>query len=99
MDSRIFFNLLEKAGAFGRYQKAITFIWCIVGYLCGGLMLIIPFLYYQDPYVCNETFPGNNCQDYVCSLAPSARASYIPQKSMHTLANKFGDFRCPQEKL
>ena len=54
MDSRIFFNLLEKAGAFGRYQKAITFIWCIVGYLCGGLMLIIPFLYYQDPYVCNE---------------------------------------------
>lgn len=99
MDSRIFFNLLEKAGAFGQYQKAITFIWCIVGYLCGGLLLIIPFLYYQDPYVCPDKFPGDNCQEYVCSFSPSERVYFIPEKSMQTLANKFGDFRCPQEKL
>lgn len=78
MDSRVFFNLLEKAGTFGRYQKIITFIWCIVSYLCGGLMLIIPFLYYQDPYVCPSGFPGSNCQDYVCSLESVKRASFIP---------------------
>lgn len=60
-DSRVFFMMLEKAGTFGRYQKITTLIWCIVGYLCGGLMLIIPYLFYQDPYDCSQAGPIDNC--------------------------------------
>lgn len=56
--SRVFFMMLERAGTFGNYQKLTTLIYCIIGYLCGGLMLIIPFLFYQDPYECKETIIG-----------------------------------------
>lgn len=50
--------MLERAGTFGNYQKLTTLVYCIIGYLCGGLMLIIPFLFYQDPYECKETIIG-----------------------------------------
>lgn len=60
--------MLEKAGTAGRYQQITTLIWCIVGYLCGGLMLIIPYLFYQDPYDCTGKYAGDNCQEHVCSL-------------------------------
>lgn len=69
--SRVFFTMLERAGTFGNYQKLTTLVYCIVGYLCGGLMLIIPFLFYQDPYECKETVIGSTCFDYVCNLDPS----------------------------
>jgi MFS family permease len=60
---------------------------------------MIPFLYYQDPYVCRHPIKGDNCQAYVCGLSASDRSGYIPAKTMNTLSNKFGDFRCPNEKL
>lgn len=97
--SRVFFMMLERAGTFGNYQKLTTLVYCIIGYLCGGLMLIIPFLFYQDPYECKETVIGSTCFDYVCNLDPSERAAYIPPKTMYTLANEFGDYRCSNEKL
>jgi hypothetical protein len=54
VDDRVFFSILEKAGSMGNYQKISTIFWCITGYLCGGLMLITPFLFYQDPYNCHD---------------------------------------------
>jgi hypothetical protein len=52
MDDRIFFTILEKAGTSGDYQTVTTILWCLIGYLCGGLSLIIPFIFYQLPYHC-----------------------------------------------
>jgi MFS transporter, putative metabolite:H+ symporter len=98
-DARVFFAMLEKAGTAGRYQQVITLLWCLVGYLCGGLMLIIPYLFYQDPYDCSGKYPGADCQEYVCSLDASLRGDYLPAKSFSSLANEFGDFRCSEEKL
>lgn len=46
------FQLFEKVGTFGKYQKITMIFWCLVCYLCGGITLITPFLFYQDPYVC-----------------------------------------------
>lgn len=94
-DTRVFFSMLERAGTFGRYQKIITLLWCVVGYLCGGLMLIIPYLFYQDPYDCSREGISEGCQEFVCAKPASERAAYFPSNSFSSLANEFGDFRCP----
>jgi hypothetical protein len=85
--------MLERAGTFGKYQKITTILWCAVGYLCGGLMLIIPYLFYEDPYVCKDRTEG--CQEYACGFEPSKRGDFVPKKTFSSLANQFGDFRCP----
>ncbi len=61
-------------------------IWSVVCYLCGALMLITPFLLYQDPYICDSLGEGQ-CNDFVCGLPLDSRSAYIPVKSMNTLAN------------
>lgn len=53
---RIFFQLMEKAGTSGRYQIITTFLWSLTAYLCGGLLFITPFLFYQEPYQCEGDF-------------------------------------------
>jgi len=83
----------------GFYQKLTTTFWCVVGYLCGGLMLITPFLFYQDDYVCSPNETSQSCFDYVCGLPVDLRAKHIPEPSIYSLANQFGDFRCSSEKL
>ena len=76
IDDRVFFGLIEKVGSFGTYQKVSTLLWCVIGYICGGLMLITPFLFYQDPYVCPDDI--SQCQSYVCGLKPTEREAFIP---------------------
>ena len=49
VDDRVFFHLLEKAGVEGRYQKSLVIIMSVIGYLCGGLMLITPYLVQAAP--------------------------------------------------
>lgn len=51
---RIFFKLIEKVGAFGRYQKITIAVWCLIMYLNGGLMFMTPFLFFEDPYDCHK---------------------------------------------
>ena len=68
MDDRVFFSLIEKVGSMGRYQKIQTVLWCVMGYICGGLILMIPFLLFQDPYSCPDGI--KDCKEYVCGLAP-----------------------------
>ena len=84
----------------GNYQKATVALWCIVAYLCGGLMLITPYLFYQDPYDCGPGYSEKQCYDLACGTAANDRDQYInPNPTMISLANQFGDFRCPDEKL
>lgn len=52
VDHRVFFSLIEQAGSNGPYQKVMLIIMCILGYLTGGLMLIAPYLFFQDAYKC-----------------------------------------------
>ena len=80
----------------GRYQVVTVIIWCTIGYLTGGLMLSPPYLFYEDPYVCGPEIA--NCKEYVCGLE-SGRGGFRPVPSMRTIANKFGDYRCPEEKM
>lgn len=78
---RVYFQLLEKVGSMGRYQKITIALWSIISYLCGGLMLITPFLFYQDPYQCTQTTGDQSCHDFVCSLPSEQRYSYIGASS------------------
>ena len=99
IDERVFFKILQKVGSYGKYQILTTVIWSTVGYLSGGFMLITPYLFYQDPYVCHETYPGKTCFEHACSLDLQERVPFIPKRSMITIGNSFGDYRCPDEKL
>lgn len=85
----------QAPGTMGKYQIIAVTIMCVLGYLTGGLMLITPYIFYQDPYQCPDSIPGSNCFDYVCSLPLDVRAAFIPANpTIDSLANKFGDFRC-----
>jgi hypothetical protein len=62
-----FFNLMERVGDMGKYQVSVFVLWCLVVYMAGGLTLMIPYLFYQDPYFCGEGIPESTCRDTVCS--------------------------------
>ena len=86
-DERVFFNLLSKVGTIGKYQTITVVFWSIVSYLCGGLMFIVPFLLYQDPYDCGDLLTSN-CKETVCAMDPADRLQYIPTTArMYTLGN------------
>lgn len=97
-EGSVFFSLIEKVGAMGRYQVITFALWAALSILTGGLMLMTPFLFFQDPYDCQDSPSGSSCLDYVCSLSISNRWSYVPRPSMISLVNKFGDFRCASEQ-
>ena len=91
---------MEKVGLEGSYQTILVVLLSIISYLAGGLTLIAPYLFYQDPYICpNLNLSGQECTDYICSQ-PGYRDchngwyEYCPEPLLNSLTNKFGDFRC-----
>lgn len=94
----MFFNLIERVGSFGIYQKIILVLLCIGTCLNGQIIFIAPYVFYQDAYQCTSPVPGGlGCTDYVCSLPLAQRTQFIPPRTMNTLANKYGDYRCSSE--
>lgn len=93
----MFFNLLERVGSFGIYQKTTLIFWSLACYLCGGLSFITPFLFFQDPYSCSSLSNSKSCQEYVCSLPNNQRLEFLQVPSLITLADKMGDYRCSDE--
>ena len=80
----------------GKYQVLLVTALCILSLQCGGLDLMTPFLFYQDPYSC-EGLSSKDCKDMVCDLPYDQRKAYIPMETtIKSFANKFGeDYRCP----
>ena len=64
---RIFYNLLLRVGAIGKYQYINLVIWGTIYMISGSITLFNPFLLYQTPYKCNG-LTENECFDMVCSL-------------------------------
>jgi VIT1/CCC1 family predicted Fe2+/Mn2+ transporter len=64
---------MKRVGSAGNYQFRMVAIFAVINYLAGGLMLIIPFLFYQDPYSCPSLARGEDCHSYVCSLPLTER--------------------------
>ena len=93
----MFFELLEKVGTCGLYQKVTLVFWSLACYLCGGLSLITPFIFFQDPYSCSSISNSSSCQDYVCSLRQDQRSKFLSTPTLRTLADKMGDYRCSEE--
>lgn len=44
--------MMERVGAEGKYQETTLIYWSIANYLMGGMLLIPPFLFFQDEYLC-----------------------------------------------
>lgn len=90
----VFFHLVEKVGVMGKYQISLFITICMLSLMVGANHLITPFLFFQDHYVC-DSLPSKECLDFVCSLSPPDRLPFTPSPSIHSFANKFGDYRCP----
>ena len=62
-------------GAMGFDRAILVTILSIVQYLCGGFMLIAPYIFYQDPYHCtSSTVTNMSCHEHVCSLPKMERS-------------------------
>ena len=90
MDNRVFYSILEKVGASGRYQTLSLVIWSLIIFVAGSTSFFNVFLFYQDEYQCSSEL---NCHDYVCALPEDERYAFI-NPAFSSLASKFGDFRC-----
>ena len=94
-DAQLFFSFVERSGSMGKYQLILVVVLSLAQYLCGGFFLIAPYIFYQDPYLCPDKSPNDlTCHQYVCSLSPEDRLSYVPLPSIESISNYFGDFRC-----
>jgi len=49
---RIFYSVLEKVGAEGRYQVINQFIHCLYLLIAGASTFFNAFLFYEEPYQC-----------------------------------------------
>ena len=58
---RLFFGLLERVGAKGRYQNLLLLVLCLINYLSGALTFMPSFLFYADPYTCPRTYRNRTC--------------------------------------
>jgi hypothetical protein len=64
---RIFYNLLLRVGALGKYQYIALIIWSVIYMMAASSMFFNPFLFYQAPYVCTD-LNQPECFIMVCSL-------------------------------
>ena len=58
---------MDKVGSVGRYQTITFMVLCLIGYSVGGLSLMTPFIFYEDPYIC-KTVTGKSCLNAVCKM-------------------------------
>ena len=66
--NRIFMSLMERVGLEGSYQTTLIVLLSMISYLTGGLALMAPYLFYQDPYTCpGLALSGQSCTNYICS--------------------------------
>ena len=82
----------------GRYQGQLILILALINYLQGCINFIAPYIFYQEPYSCPNSSDEASCYTKVCSLPLSERSAYIPESSIYSIPNQFGDFRCEGEK-
>ena len=86
---------MEKVGTIGLYQYVVFALWCIMGYIAGGLTLMPSFLFFQDPYSCQGGLSAKACLQLVCGLSKPEREVYLPDTlTVYSVANKFMDYRC-----
>lgn len=89
---RLFYNLLLRVGALGKYQYISLIIWSIPYMLAASVIFFNPLLFYQAPYNCAD-LNASQCDTHVCSLPQELRNPYLPH-GQDTLIDRFGDYRC-----
>jgi len=87
IDERVFSSFLERVGGMGCYQRMLVIILSLVQFLCGGIFLLAPYIFYQEPYHCSQGTEGLTCHEYVCSLPPTERIAFIPEASLKSIAS------------
>jgi MFS family permease len=83
----------------GCYQRMLIVILSMIQFICGGLFLLAPYIFYQEPYQCPSSAGELNCHSYVCSLPAEERLAFTPESPLKSISSDYGDFRCSTEKL
>jgi hypothetical protein len=73
---RVFYELLVRVGAIGKYQYICLIIWATIYMLSASVLFFNPFLFYQAPYSCPGLSP-TDCYNMVCSLPNYMRNDFI----------------------
>ena len=87
-----YFDLIEKVGSNGKYQKILLVIFALIWYVTGNLLLSTAFLYLNPSFDCSGSgLLTDSCYDYVCSLSPDQWEEYVAGDSnkFKSLANSF----------
>jgi MFS family permease len=74
-----------------------------ISLLSGGVILMTPFLFYEDKYNCTKLeVPYDSykdCLEQICKYSLHDREKFLPEQlEIHSFASKFGDYRCPEEQ-
>jgi len=68
-----YFQLIEKVGANGKYQKILTVIFALIWYVTGIVLMSTAFLFLNPSFDCTgQGLLTDDCYDYVCSLPRSS---------------------------
>jgi hypothetical protein len=93
-DERIYYKVLMRVGLQGGYQTNFIRIISMISVLCASTFFVVPYLFYQDPYQC-EDYDGD-CTHLVCSLPSNQRSAYLSDPYIKSLANFYGDMHCEE---
>lgn len=63
----VFYSLLDKVGAEGRYQNISLLFWSLSFITIGGTTFYKAYLFHQDNYSCPNSL-SEDCHQFVCSL-------------------------------
>lgn len=53
-DERIYYNILKRVGVYGNYQINLLRIIYVITVISASTFFVVPFLFYQDAYSCNN---------------------------------------------
>lgn len=97
MNERVFYELLVRVGAIGKYQYISLLVLATIFMVTASVLFYNPLLFYQAPYNCPGLTP-EDCYSMVCSLPDYLRINFVNQ-DIPTFLDKFGDYRCDNTSM
>lgn len=70
--------MMEAVGSYGKYQKIMIALFCVVSTQVGSMSLGNPYYFAIPPYTnCPSEYRDEECNNYVCSLPIELRSAYL----------------------
>ena len=86
-----------KVGSDGKYQYLLSFIFLLVWYVTGALLLSTSFIYLNPTFDCTAFgLLTDTCYDFVCALPRDQWPKFVTDEanSFKSIANSFDNYFC-----